>query len=75
MTICFNNHYEQSKFFARCIFKSNGHKDTYSPIFDNVNCLFGCGYQVEVKSDVLSVSDVENLLKENKVKYHWVNQY
>lgn len=75
MTICFNNHYEQSKFFARCIFKSNGHKDTYSPIFDNVNCLFCCGYQVEVKSYVLSVSDVENLLKENKVKYNWVNQY
>lgn len=75
MTICFNNDFERCKFFARCLYKSNGHRDTYSSIFDSVNCLFGCGYQVEVKSDVLSVSDVENILKENKVKYNWVNQY
>lgn len=75
MTICFNNDYERCKFFARCLYKNSGHKDTYSPIFDDVNAVFGCGCHVEVKSHLLSVSDVENLLKENKVKYNWVNQY
>lgn len=75
MTICIEKDWEKAKFFERCLF----HREK--------GCCKECTYQnfdkvemslrfptITVETD-LSVDEVENLLKENKVKYLWVNQY
>lgn len=74
MTICIDAAYEQAKFFKRCLYReTKGCKDLTYPNFDEVNFMFGFP-TIEVKTGK-SVEEVENLLKENKVKYLWVNQY
>lgn len=73
MTICLKNSAETAKFFARCLFKKTCMNNFAICNFNEVTYFSGFE-QVTIGTDK-SVSDVENLLKENKVKYLWVNPY
>ena len=73
MTICLKNSAETAKFFAKVLFTKTCMRDCSICNFDEIKYLSGFE-QVSLRTDK-SVADVENMLKENKVKYLWVNQY
>lgn len=73
MTICIEKFHEQAKFFKKCLFKENGCKDCTYPYFERIDFTFGFP-TIHIETDK-TTEEVENILKEAKVKYLWVNQY
>ena len=72
MTICVQDNYNAKKFFERCMYRGS-HKDCTFPNFREVQMLTDFK-QISVESE-MTCEEVENLLKENKVKYLWVSQF
>lgn len=76
MTICFTDNRALAKFCQKCIFQT----DRYFAIPK-----LGSVTDIVIKPSInqaeigrfcdMSVSDIENLLRENKVKFNWVSQY
>lgn len=75
MTICFNDARDLAKFVKTCIMDSNRYyaQSVFGTTADYI--IKSAWKTVEITNSDISVEETENLLKERKVKYNWVNLY